>query len=135
MLDWEVSPADPIAQWFQPELKIPAPEKLDDQQLSQNLEKIIAQFYEKKLILDFTNHLSDRELYTLIYRSILPLREKNLQHRNGFVHWDCSCGDNEIWLRYYASDDDRRQYMEYCGEPPPPKEVPPYYRELPQRTF
>jgi len=135
MLDWEISPAEPIAHWFIPELCMPAPERLNDEQLLQALECVVEKLFEKKLILDFADHLSDRELYTLIYRDILPLREKNLRHRNGFIHWDCSCGDDEIWLRYYASDDERAQYYDYTDEPLPPKEIPPHFRDLPQCTF
>ena len=135
MLDWEVSPVEPIARWFMPELHILPPERLNDDQLSQALENVIEKLFGKKLILDFTDHLSDRQLYTLIYRDILPSREKNLRHRNGFVHWDCSCGDDEIWLRFYASDDEREQYQDYTGEILPPKEVPPHYRDLPQCAF
>jgi hypothetical protein len=135
MLDWEIAPAEPIARWFVPELSVPAPERLNDQQVVQELENVVAKLFEKKLILDFADHLSDRELYTLVYRDILPLREKNLRHRNGFVHWDCSCGDDEIWLRFYASDDEREQYQDCTGEILPPKEVPLHYRDLPQCAF
>jgi len=135
MLDWEISPAEPIARWFIPELSLPPPEQLNEEQLLQALEWVVAKLFEKKLILDFADHLSDRELYSLIYRSILPSREKNLRHRNGFIHWDCSCGDDEIWLRFYASDDEREQYQDWTGELLPPKEVPPHYRDLPQCAF
>jgi hypothetical protein len=135
MLDWEISPAEPIARWFVPELSIPTPERLNDEQLIQVLDNVVEKLFEKKLILDFTDHLTDRELYTLIYRDILPLREKNLRHRDGFVHWDCSCGDIEIWLRFYASDNEREQYQECTGEFLPPKEVPPHFRDMPQCTF
>jgi hypothetical protein len=135
MLDWEVSPVEPIARWYAPELSIPAPGRLDDNRLMQELETVVEKKKKKKMILDFTDHLSDRELYTLIYRDILPSREKNLRHRNGFIHWDCSCGDDEIWLRFYASDDEREEYQEYTGESLPPKEIPPHYRDLPQCTF
>ncbi|MDR0521343.1 MAG: hypothetical protein LBH00_05765 [Planctomycetaceae bacterium] len=135
MLDWEISPADPIAQWFEPELIMPAPEKLDDDQIAHALKYIVGKFYEKQLVLDFADHLSDRELYTLIYSLILPCREKNLRHRNGYVHWDCSCGNVETWLRYYASDEEREQYRICSGEALPPKEVAPFYREMPQGTF
>jgi len=135
MLDWEVSPVEPIARWYAPELAIPAPGRLDDERLVQELDHVIEKLFEKKMILDFTNHLSDRELYTLIYRDILPSREKNLRHRNGFIHWDCSCGDDEIWLRFYASDDEREEYQNFTGEFLPPKEVPPHYRDLPQCAF
>ncbi|MCL2004908.1 MAG: hypothetical protein FWG73_01980 [Planctomycetaceae bacterium] len=132
MLDWEISPAEPISRWFTPELCIPAPEKLNDEQVLKILETVVAQLFEKKLILDFTDHLSDRELYSLIFRDILPSREKNLRNRNGFIHWDCSCGDNDVWLRFYASDDEREQFQNCTGKVLPPKEIPPHYRDLPQ---
>jgi len=135
MLDWEVSPVEPIARWYMPELAIPAPNRLSDDRLLQELENVIEKLFEKKMILDFTDHLSDRELYTLIYRDILPSREKNLRHRNGFIHWDCSCGDDETWFRFYASDDEREEHEGWTGECLPPKEVPPHYRDLPQCTF
>ncbi|MDR3181552.1 MAG: hypothetical protein LBT89_01305 [Planctomycetaceae bacterium] len=131
MLDWEVSPVEPIAQWFEPELQIAPPETLGDDDLSVALDNVIQRFFDKKIILDFTNHLSDRELYTLIYRDILPLREKNLQHRNGYMHWDCSCGDDDLWLRYYASDCEREEYEDCNGGGLPPREIPPYYRDMP----
>ena len=135
MLDWETSPAEPIARWFTPELRIPVPERLDDLQLSKILENLVIKLFEKRLVLDFTDHLTNRELYTLIYRGILPSREKNLRNRNGFIHWDCSCGNDEIWLRYYASDDEREQYQNCTGKTLPPKEVPPHYRDLPQPLY
>ena len=135
MLDWELSPVEPIARWYAPELSIPTPSRLDDNRLVLELENVIEKLFEKKMILDFADHLSDRELYTLIYRDILPSREKNLRHRNGFIHWDCSCGDDEIWLRYYASDDEREEYQTCTGESLPPKEVPPHFRDLPQCAF
>ena len=135
MLDWEVSPAEPIARWYAPELSIPAPSRLDDERLLQELDNVIEKLFEKKMILAFADHLSDRELYTLIYRDILPLREKNLQHRNNFIHWDCSYGDDETWLRFYASDDEREEYQEATGNFLPPKEIPPHHRDLPQCAF
>ncbi|MDR3232812.1 MAG: hypothetical protein LBT46_03965 [Planctomycetaceae bacterium] len=132
MLDWEMSPVEPIARWFEPELKTLPPERLTDDNLPAVLEEVVQRLFEKKIILDFTNHLSDRDLYTLIYRDILPLREKNLQHRNGYMHWDCSCGDDDLWLRYYASDDERNEYVCSTGDVLPPKEIPPYYRDMPR---
>jgi hypothetical protein len=135
MLDWEVAPVEPIYRWFEPELHIPSPDSLSDEKLSQVLDDIIKKLFEKKLLLDFTEHLSDRELYTLIYRGILPSREKKLKHRNSFIHWDCSGGNSDIWLSYYASDEDREQWADYYDEPLPPKQLPSHQRDLPQHPF
>ncbi|MDR1923849.1 MAG: hypothetical protein LBQ66_05705 [Planctomycetaceae bacterium] len=135
MLDWESAPVEPIYRWFEPELRIPAPESLPDEKLSLILFDLINKLYDKKIVLDFTDHLSDRELYGLIYRGILPSREKNLRHRSSFIHWDCSYGDSDIWLAYYASDDDREQWSDCYDEPLPQKQIPRYHRDLPQCPF
>lgn len=135
MLDWEMAAVEPIYRWFEPELRIPSPGYLSDEKLSQILEEVISKLFEKKIILDFTDHLSDRELYSLIYRWILPSMEKNLKQRISFIHWDCSGGDSDIWLRYYASDDDREQWSDYYDEPLPPKELPAHHRDLPQSEW
>jgi hypothetical protein len=132
MLDWEMAAVEPIYRWFEPELRLPPPAQLADEKLSIILEDTVAKLFEKKIVLDFTEHLSNRELYALVYRWILPSMEKNLKHRNSFIHWDCSSGDSDIWLRYYASDDDREQWADYYNEPLPPKQVPKYHRDLPQ---
>jgi hypothetical protein len=135
MLDWEMSAVEPIYRWFQPELRLPPPTQLADEKLSQILGDVVAKLFEKKIVLDFTDHLSDRELYTLIYRGILPSLEKNLKHRYHFMHWDCSGGDSDIWLRFYASDDDREQWAEHYDEPLPPKQLPMHHRDLPESPF
>ena len=135
MLEWETAPIEPIYRWFEPELRLPSPETLTDDKLSQLLEEVIAKMFEKKIVLDFTDHMTDRELYTTIYRDILPSREKNLKHRNSFIHWDCSGGDSETWLRFYASDDDREQWSDYYDQPLPPKQLPSQHRDLPQYPF
>ncbi len=135
MLEWEVAPVEPIYRWFEPELRIPSPDGLSEEKLSLLLAEIIAKLFERKIALDFTDHLSDRELYTLIYCDILPSREKNLRHRSSCIHWDCSGGDSDIWLRYYATDDDREQWSDYYEEPLPPKELPCSHRDLPQIPF
>jgi hypothetical protein len=134
MLDWERAPMVPISQWFDPELVLPRPESLQEEQLSQLLENTIELLFSEGIVLDFTNHLSDHQLYTLIYRDILPCYEKRLNRRDTYLHWDCSDGD-EDWLRYYASDEDRQSWAEETGEELPPREDPPYDRQLPEHPL
>ena len=76
MLEWERAPVLPIRQWFQPSLNPPAPESLNDQQLHNVLWDTIQALFAKRIVLDYTHHLSDRQLYRLIYRDILPSLEK-----------------------------------------------------------
>ncbi len=134
MLAWEMAPIVPIYRWFEPELRPPRPSVLNDQDLHEILWDLIYKLYEKRIILDFTDHLSDRDLYTLIYRDILPAREKKIDPRNSFLHWDCAAmgGDPEIWLRFYAGEEDRQAWAETYRQPLPPTEAPLFPRALPE---
>ena len=90
MLAWEQAPILPIYRWFDPELRAPRPEMLNDASLKSILWDVVRKLHQKRIVLDFTEHLSDRELYCLIYRDILPAREKKLDHMSHYLHWDCT---------------------------------------------
>jgi len=137
MLAWERAPVLPIAQWFSPELCLSPPELLDDEQLRSVLWFTIRKLFEQRIVLDFTDHLSDRQLYCLIYRDILPSPEKKLDRSDNYLHWDCTGpgGDAEVWLRYYASEYERRNWLETADSPLPPHEAPPFPRALPRRPL
>jgi hypothetical protein len=136
MLAWERAPVVPIAQWFEPELKIQHPDALSDEALHRELCAVIQKLFEKRIVLDFTDHLSDRQLYCVIYRDILPSPEKKLDSFERYLHWDCADtgGDSDIWLRYYATPAER-EYWASTGEPLPPSEPPPYPRQLPRQAL
>ena len=139
MLAWERAPVLPISQWFEPELKLPRPDTLDDEQLHDRLWQTIHKLFERRIVLDFTDHLSDRELYCLIYRDILPCREKKIDSLDNYLHWDCADvgGDATTWLRYYATEEERMAWIEDVGfdEPMPAAEKPPHPRQLPRRPL
>jgi len=142
MLAWERAPILPISAWFDPPLEIPHPDDFShgrdgERQLSAVLWETIHRLFERRIVLDFTDHLSDRQLYTLIYRDILPAHEKKIDSPDSYLHWDCADlgEDSEIWLRYYATDKEREQWEEEFGEPVPSKETPPYRRRLPRRPL
>lgn len=134
MLAWEQAPVLPICRWFDPELRPPRPDVLSDGDLHEILHDVIGKLVEKRIVLDFTDHLSDRQLYTLIYRDILPSREKKIDTGTNYLHWDCAGagGDPEIWLRFYASDEERRAWAETYRQPLPQRSRPPYPRQLPK---
>lgn len=134
MLAWERAPAMPIAQWFTPPLELPPPDSLDGDALHQLLWQTIQQLYSMRIVLDCTDHLSDRQLYTLIYRDILPSCEKKVDLPRNYLHWRCvDDSDEQTWLRYYASAVERRRWQEECGGPLPPSQAPPYPRQMPSR--
>ena len=134
MLAWETAPILPIYRWFEPELRPPRPAVLDKEDLHTILWDVIHRLYEKRIVLDFTDHLSNHQLYCLIYRDILPLREKKLDLGTNYLHWDCSFtdGDPEIWLRYYATEEERIMWSDSYRQPLPPTGEPPYPRSLPR---
>jgi hypothetical protein len=82
-----------------------------------------------------TDHLSDRELYAELWErgvrdpAYLPGRHL----REGWFH-DFLGGwgedDLQLWLRYYATDDERAGHAkEYPQDQIPPKEKPPHNRD------
>ena len=134
MLAWELAPLAPVARWFDPPLAMQPACTLDDDQLHERLWEVIERLHAKRIVLDFTDHLSDRELYALIRRDILPAKLKLVDLPDNVVHWDCSAsddGDPTIWLMYYASDEEREDWRLEEGRDPPPRLVPPHPRALP----
>ncbi len=137
MLAWERAPVLPVCQWFEPALEIPRPDSLSDAELHEVMWDTINKLFDKRVVLDFTDHLSDRELYTLLYRDILPSPEKRIETQDNYLHWDCAgMGDDaDTWLRYYASEADRRNWAEEFDVDVPPAELPPHPRMLPRRPL
>jgi hypothetical protein len=134
MLEWEKAPVLPISQWFDPPLVLPPHDSLDDDELKQRLYQAIGRLFEKNITLNFTEHLSDRQLYCLIVRDILPAQEKRIRISNNFIQWQCidPVTEEEDWLRYYATEDDREMWAGETGLKLPPIEELPFPRNMPQ---
>ena len=134
ILAWERAPTLPISQWFEPELKLPNPESMSDAEVKQLLWETIGQLYDQRVILDLTDHLSDRQLYCLIARDILPSYEKRIADHRNYLHWHClQENDMECWLRYYATDCEREQWQGENDAELPPREDLPFSRQMPRR--
>lgn len=134
MLAWELAPTRPVARWFEPPLALQPACTLDDGRLRERLWETIERLFSRRIVLDFTDHLSDRELYALIRRDILPAPVKQVDLPDNYLHWDCSAsddGDPTAWLAFYATDEEREQWQLEEGREPPPREVPPHPRALP----
>ena len=133
MLAWELAPTVPVARWFDPPLALQPACTLDDDQLHERLWETIERLYAARVVLDFTDHLSDRELYALIRRDILPAVVKRVDVPDNFVHWDCSASadaDPATWLTFYASDAERAAWRLESGHEPPPRRVPAHPRAV-----
>ena len=135
MLAWERAPALPIGKWFEPELSLPGPDSMNDEQLHEVLWNTIHRLCSQRIVLDFTDHLSDRQLYCLIFRDILPSYEKKIDLPKNYLHWHCLDIDAEAetWLRYYATEEERIEWAKETGQPVPTADSPPYSRKMPRR--
>lgn len=134
MLAWERAPVLPISHWFEPELVMPRYNLLSENELKQQLYQVIGRLFEKNITLELTGHLSDRQLYCLIARDILPVEEKRLNSSRACVRWQCidPVIEEETWLRFYATADDRSAWSQETGLKLPPHESIPFPRKLPQ---
>ncbi|HMO12522.1 MAG TPA: hypothetical protein PKD64_02940 [Pirellulaceae bacterium] len=133
MLAWERAPITPVSQWFTPELKLVDCSQLSDEEVNTRLHDVVQRLFEKNIVLTCTGHLSDRQLYCLISRNILPSFEKQFLVPGNFLRWQCvdEVHDVDTWLMYYADESDRRAWeCENCMLAPPRKSLP-YPRTLP----
>ena len=97
--------------------------------------QVIGRLYEKNIVLVHTDHLSDRQLYCLIARDILPAYEKKIVASDRVIHWQCLdiVVNEEAWLRFYASDEEREQWAAENWLKLPPRERLPFPRSMPHR--
>ena len=135
MLAWERAPALPISCWSLPELVLPRPATLDDDQLSELLDATVERLFAVRVVLEMTEHLSDRELFTLIYRDILPACEKKVDLPGNYLCWRClDEADSETWLKFYATEAERLQWLSSNDGPLPEPEELPFPRKLPRAS-
>ena len=122
-------------------MELPAPEELDDSQLTAKLWEVIRGLAMLRMFLYNTDHLSDRELYEELWYEVL--REENPDmpvNENSACHIDLvgsgSEEDNERYLRYYADEEDRQLWAkDWPDDDIPEHEATPYDRDrhLPAR--
>ncbi len=130
MLAWERAPALPISCWFSPPMQLPAPDSINDAELNGLLLETVQRLYDKNVVLRFTDHLCDRDLYKIIFRDIMPSCEKKVDVPGKSLEWRC-VEDDETWLRFYAGPVDRRRFQEDHDIDLPPSEEPKFKRQLP----
>jgi hypothetical protein len=116
---------------------LPEPDDLDDVALHQALWNVIDALARLRVFLDWTNHLSDRELYTKLVRELLPEEMPALDvDESSAWHIDVLGYDKpELYLKYYADEETRESWRtDFPDDPIPAREEPPYDRDshLPQ---
>ncbi|MEL6895222.1 MAG: hypothetical protein AAFP90_03890 [Planctomycetota bacterium] len=135
LLAWERAPAIAIAKWFSPRLTMPDPSSLTDVQIHRQLWTTIRALHRQQIVLEWTDHLSDRQLYMLIMRDILPSCEKKVDLPENVIRWRCvDSDDTDTWLTYYATAAERRRWQELQQEDLPPQMPLPHPRRLPKTS-
>ncbi len=119
------------------------PAEITDEMLTPILWELLHNLALRGFYLLHTDHLSDHELYAELWHHGLrePAHLAPRNPRGGFFHdFLGSWGEEEmrIWLRYYASDQERAEHArEWPKDHIPPKAPPPHNRDwrLPKGPF
>lgn len=130
------------AKWSQPfqvlvdsGITLPPPSEIADADLNAKLWEVINALSLMGAYLEHTDHLSDRELYILLWEDVL-VEEMAIQ--SPIVTLAChidligsgSEEDNDIYLKYYADKDDRLLWIkEFPDKPAPRREPLPFDRD------
>ncbi len=94
---------------------LPAPDELSDDELALKLIEVIHTLANRRTYLSFTNHLSERELYTHLWQETLNEWCPDLPADSEMnCHIDLlgtgSGEDNALYLTYYADEEERARW-------------------------
>jgi hypothetical protein len=115
-------------------VELPAPERLDDLQLHRALWNVILALADRRVFIEHTDHLSDRDLYTQLWHRTLREEVPDVDDDDGVWHVNILGGwseeDTQVFLRHYADDKWRRDWLEdFPDYEMPPHQDPAYDRD------
>jgi hypothetical protein len=135
VLAWENGPRSSHRTWlarsgqtFMP------PAELDGEALKRELWRLIHALAGARVFFYHTNHLSDSELYGRLWTEVLPTEcPDGVRTKDDACHWDfadAGSGEEEVWLRYYASRSERHEWgLSFPDTQIPERQRPPYRRD------
>ena len=116
-------------------------ELADDSEVNRALTNLIWALYDLHVVIDDTDHLTDRELYA----ELLDYLDESCMIFPGipgaWTHWSPIGGygeeDIQIMLRYYSTEESRADWLKsFPDDVMPPAELPPYPRPwIPEARF
>lgn len=141
VLAWETGPSSSNRAWLARNgLSFIPPAELTGWRWKEELWRLIHALAAARVFLHHTNHLSEGGLYAKRWADVLPAECPDCaRSRDDACHWDLadpSAGDEQSWLRYYASAAEREDWQRMFPDVVlPVRSRPPYRRDhrLPQR--
>lgn len=140
ILAWESSPISTILQllgdsWRPLNLRAASDEEVSAAlvDLAERLRRLHQEIFR-------ADHLSDRRLYALIVKRVLPDKQKRLPSPPCSAVWtfetftedqELDETDLTVWLTYYATPEERRLWAKENNAVPPPRQTPLYARRFP----
>ena len=136
VLDYETAEEQPLLAWLQQAgVVVPSPDELDDSPLSLKLWEVIHALADLSVFLCNTNHLSDRELYGYLWSDELVEPVTLMPDKPEYSYTIDLVGsgsdeDLQLYLKYYANENDRVHFAEHFpGMKIPEHCDPPYDRD------
>ncbi len=116
-------------------VSLPPPDSLSPAELEAKIAEVLRSLAEMGVFVIHTNHLTDFELYDQLWREILNEETWDISGMpDGRITLDLvSSGseeDTELWLKYYASEEDRDQWLaDFPDIVLPEQAIPPSDRD------
>lgn len=106
---------------------------LSDEEITRELTNLVWALYDQHVVIEFTDHLSDRELYYALREYCDEPICSVAGFKNAWNHWSpIGAGteeDAEISLQYYDDEESRQWWVEQFPDTVlPPSELPLYPR-------
>ncbi|MDF3128229.1 hypothetical protein P0Y35_03370 [Kiritimatiellaeota bacterium B1221] len=113
---------------------MPAPETLSDEEMSVEVWEVIQRLGDLQCYLDFTDHLSDQELYKKLYERLdEPTEDIRMIPQGSACHLEMLLSGEEeddlIWLKYFADEKTRQMWHQEFNFQLPAHREAPYDRD------
>jgi hypothetical protein len=124
---YETSPQTLVDLLEDLDIELPRPRKLTDRELTAKLWEVIHALLAQSIVLCNTDHLSDRELYTLLWNETLRKEYLILPRYALYIDMTRTGIDDGIpvYLQYYASEGQRQLYADIYPDFKMPDRVEP----------
>jgi hypothetical protein len=115
-------------------IELPQPDAMDDAALTAKLWQVLEQLGRMCVLVEDTDHLSDRELYSQLWHEGLREEVPDVPNDGGAYHLSMvgtgSEDQNRAYLKYYADERTRMDWLrDFPDEEIPPHEDPPHDRD------